>query len=256
MKKFLCIVMALLMAFCMMSTVLAADTEFVPSISYKGAPTIVTVRDKEGNSAVGFISGVAGTTGGAAGSAAEYVSEDCLLITPVSEANTSKKIPDAARKELLDVYKALSNGTMVLPYEKLGSGFKASDWVVKDLFDISWLCTEHPAMLEPEGVTITLTFDLGVKKDTPVYVMTYKNNEWAPIVSTVNNGNGTITCVFEKFCPVAFIVPSSADFAGVIEETAPNTGDSNNVVLRGGVFALALAAVVGLSVSRRKGMSK
>ena len=45
-----------------------------------------------------------------------------------------------------------------------------------------------------------------MKADTEVVVLVYRDGEWKPIKSVVNNGDGTLTCEFDYFCPVAFCV--------------------------------------------------
>ena len=104
-------------------------------------------------------------------------------------------------------------------------------------------------MLEPEGVTLELTFDLGVKAGADVYAMTYKDSEWNPIVSCKNNGDGTVTCVFEKLCPVEFSVQTTS-------EPPVQTGDTGNLSLWGLVALGALAAIVVLTVVYRMDSKK
>ena len=173
----------------------------------------------------------------------DYVYEDCLIITPVSEAKTSTEIPDYAEKVLLDVYGKLTSGEMTIPYEKHDSKLNTGNMVIRDLFDATFICTEHPDMLEPEGVTLRIIFDVNFAKDVEVDTMTYKNNEWNPIVSTVNNGDGTVTCTFEKLCPVEFSVKTA-------EEPPVQTGDDSgkDLLLWGSVAAVALVAIVVLAV--------
>lgn len=94
------------------------------------------------------------------------------------------------------------DGSMTLPYEKVSDDIVAGNMVVRDLFDVSWRCVDHPEAIAPTGVYVELTFDLGVEKDAQVVAMTYKDEQWNPVASVVNNGDGTVTCVFENFCPV------------------------------------------------------
>lgn len=191
MKKIICLLTALLLTVALACPVFAAEN-FVPSISEKEEPDIVI--DDEG---------VAGIIRGEDDDILDKVEEGCLVITPISKAKTSTEIPEDAREELLYVYDELLNGDMTLPYEQ--DGLDPDTMVIRDLIDASWLCEEHPAMLEPEGVTIDLTFDIGVDADTKVYVYVYIDGVWTP-VPVVNNGDGTVTCTFEKICPIAFCV--------------------------------------------------
>lgn len=201
MKRMICIITALVICLAMACPAFAAEGDFVPSISYKDSPDIVPGKDPNGNDVIGVVKD-------ADGNIIDYVYPACLLITPVSKAESSTQIPQDAKDILLDVYEALSTGMMNLPYDKYNADLNPNEMVIRDLFDASWLCTDHPVMVAPEGVTVTVTFDLGVDADETVYCMTYMNNAWDPIVSVTNNGDGTVTCVFEDFCPVAFAVRS------------------------------------------------
>ena len=235
MKKVVCFITAMMLCVSLIGFAFAADVEFVPSISYKGAPNIVEITDNQGNPAIGTIVNANGENIG-------YLGTDCLLITPLSEANTSTKIPAAAKETLLSVYEQLDNGSMKLPY---GEGVDGDKMIVRDLFDVSWLCQEHPAIVAEEGVTVTLTFNVGVDADTDVVVMTYINNTWSEIVAVRNNGDGTITCVFEEFCPVAISVP-------VIGGNPDDTGDKSNITLWAVLLAASATAVVVMVVMRRR----
>lgn len=236
MKRVICLVAVFAMILGLTCPVFAADDGFAPSVSYKGAPEIVRKHDPEGKPTLGFVKGKEGNV-------VNYIYEPCLVVTPVSEAKTSTQIPEDAEKLLLSVYDQLVKGTMTIPYEKHDQALKNKDLVIRDLFDVSWLCSDHPAAIAEPGVTVEITFDLGVPKDGEVYCMTYKNNEWNPIVSLVNNGDGTVTCVFEDFCPVAF---------SVVQKTPPAvTGDSTNITLWIAVMAISAVALVALLIPKR-----
>jgi hypothetical protein len=71
--------------------------------------------------------------------------------------------------------------------------------------------------------------------------MTYKNDQWDPIVSCVNNGDGTVTATFEKLCPVEFSINT--------DTTPPSgTGDVNPFSVWGVIAIVSLAAIVILTV--------
>lgn len=231
MKKVLSLVIIAIMCLTAVFPAFAAE-EFVPSINNKPTPDIEgKVVIKKDNEIIEEID-----LGGL-----------CLVVTPVSEAKTSTLIPDAAEEELLYVYEQLSSGAMVLPYEKVDASIDPSKMVIRDLFDASWLCEEHPEIVAPAGVVVELTFDLGVAASTDVIVMTYKNNEWNPIASVTNNGDGTVTCVFEDFCPIAFAVPTS-EYREPVE-----TGDTSpSVMVWVAVMAAAAIAIAALLIFRRK----
>lgn len=249
MKRVVALLIALVM--CVSLAAPAFAEEFVPSITEKGAPEIVPIKDDQGKDAIGEIL--------KDGDVIDYLYEDCLLVTPVSQVRESEKIPDDAAELLLSVYEQLSNGSMSLPYEKHNANLDPSTMVIKDLFDVTWLCGEgsqwvtdedhpdHPEKVEPAGVVVRLTFDLEVGPDANVYCMSYKHGAWNPVVSCKNNGDGTVTAVFEDFCPVAFSVGNSYT-------TNPSpTGDNSNIhiwIIAMAVSVVALGAV--LILFRRK----
>lgn len=238
MKKVISLITALLICVSLASSVFAAEDAFVPSVPSKGAPTIVTIKDGEGKPAIGVVKDATGKT-------TDHLYSDCLLITSVAEANTSTKIPADAKTALLSVYDQLNKGTMKLPY---GKDVDADKMVIKDLFDVSWLCNEHPSAVAAAGVTVELTFDVDVASTADVVVMSYKNNAWGEIVSVKNNGDGTITCVFEDFCPVAIAIPSDAN------SKPSDTGDNSDLLLWTVLLAASAAAVVVLVTVRRRSM--
>lgn len=250
MKRVISLVIAAVL--CLSLAVPVFADEFVPSITAKPAPQIIPVLDDEGNEAIGEILDADGNVIG-------YLYEECLIITPVSEAASSAEIPDAAEELLLSVYEQLSNGSMDLPYDKFNANLDPSTMVIKDLFDVSWRCGEgnpemmasghpnHPEEVAPVGITIRIIFDLDVSKNANVYCMSYKNGSWNPVVSCKNNGNGTVTAVFEDFCPVSFSVGSTY-------VTPPaSTGDNTNIQLWLIVMAVSVVALGAVLVlSNRK----
>ena len=239
MKKIICLVTVLLLCVSFACPVFAAE-EFVPSISYKGMPDVVPVKDANGKDAVGVIRD-------ASGAIVRYFYEDCLWMTPVAKAVTDPKIPDDAEKELLEVYEALSNGTMKLPY---GEDVEAEYMVIRDLFDLSWICETHGCEeeVEPVGVVLELTFDLDVDADEKVVVMTYKNDAWGEITKVVNNGDGTVTCTFEHLCPVSISVQSKV--TGEPDGTGDDFGSDLHMWIA--LMAVSAAAVVVVTATRRK----
>ncbi len=222
MKKIISFMLVAVLLAVMCVSVASAD-KFVESITYKPAPELVV-----GGGERPVIGNVVDPNGDIL--TEEY--HDCIVITPVSEAETSTKIPADAAKLLLDVYAeisadgykfaSMSDELNKMVASDLGEGCDADDLVVRDLFDVTVLCDELKENLAPVGNTLTLTFKVSVDKDTPVYVMTYKGGKWAPIVKTVNNGDGTISCTFEDFCPVVFMVPTENP------DDTPQTGDTSD----------------------------
>ena len=227
MKKIICFVCAILLCLGMSVPVFAAGTDFVPSISYKDGPDI----------GWGFLDG-------------DDVG-DCLVVTSIKQANEkTTDITQETRDELLDVYGKLSDGSMSLPLD--------DDYVIRELVDVSFKyesCVsdpEHgnkPEELKKPGVTLGINFDLGIAAGTEVVVMTYIDGKWEKIQSVVNNGDGTVTCVFEDICPVVFAVKQST-----VSPKPPKTGDpvGYSLYLWIGVLVLSGAALVTLIVVASK----
>ena len=224
MKRIVCMVVALLICLCAAGPAFAAEG-FVPSISYKDHPEVtfpVSLVDKEGKEV-------------------EKVEEGCLVVTSIGKVDESKEIPEDAKKELKDVYKKLSDGSMTLPTDG------GSDLVIRDLFDVSLICTDgHKEELAKEGVYLEVTFDLQVAAGTEVTVMVYLDGQWVSVPKVTNNGDGTVTVLFEDICPVAFAVSEAS------HNPPAQTGDNSNIVLWSGIMAVAAGALVCMLVFRRK----
>ena len=206
---------------CLVIPAMAAEGSFVPSIDYKDGPEIED---------------------------AEMDDEDvvsCLVITSIPEAREkTTNIHQEDRDKLLEVYEQLTGGEMVLPLE--------GEYVIRELVDVSFIipCDEqhtHEEQLAKDGVTLDITFDLGIAPDEAVIVMVYVDDQWVP-VEIVNNGDGTVTGHFEDICPVVFCVRG--------ELPPAQTGDiaGQNLILWMVLMAVSLAAVVVLLLNRRRFM--
>ncbi|MBQ6718945.1 MAG: hypothetical protein IJN20_01160 [Oscillospiraceae bacterium] len=268
--------MAVLLCASLAISTAAAGQKFTPSVKAKNHPKIVTIKDDKGRPAWGIIEG----------DETSYVYKDCLLLTSVAEAMKKKDRLEKFDKEshdlLLDVYKQLSAGDMTIPFENFN--LKPQNMVVRDLFDVSWLCVDkadlsdhpeqknHEEIVAPEGTMLTMTFDLGVKAKDKVHVFTYKYQDfdtagertWEEIEKTVNNGDGTVTCTFEHLCVVAICIERNSSSGGSISSILnasaarnPGTGDlfGQNLNLWIGVLgvsAVALVAVVAIMNKKKK----
>lgn len=233
MKRILSLITAMVLCVALLSSFAFAEG-FVPSIGDKDHPEIVPGED----GSVGYIIGEGDKI-------VSNVEEGCLVITPVSDAETSTEIPEDAREALLDVYDQLVNGNMELPYD---SSVNPDDMVIRDLFDLSFLCAEHPELLAA-GNQLQLTFDLGVSAGDVVVAMVYVDGQWIS-VELVNNGDGTVTCLFDQVCPVVFAVKQT--------ETPPQTGDfgGNDILLWALLMAGSVIAIVVCVVIYRKKVAR
>ena len=242
MRKLICMLIALVMCLTIAAPAYAAESDFVPSITYKPNPEIVPVENEEGREFIGVIRDENGDI-------IDYVDFGCLVFAPIAHVwDDETEVPADVKRLLTFVYEELNSGDMEIPYDKHEADLDSSNMVIRDLFDARWACEDHGEMIEEEGVTFEITFDLGVVADTTIYVMTYDEeaNEWSPIVNTVNNGDGTVTCTFEHLCVIAFSMPIAA--ATVPVEDVPSINVWPWILL----LLVAAVAVVCIGVAKSK----
>ena len=223
MKRILAFVLAL--ALCMGLSAAASASTFTPSAENKGVPNYVPLIDENtGRIAAGLL------VGDNVGEDAEFVYTECLILTAVKDVDDAT-ISEEAKTALEQVYTALKSGEMEFPFEMLDSEY-ADHLVIRDLFDVSVVCTcgddRHHKELEKEGVSLELKFDIGIAPGAKVYVTVYKGGRWQEIEQVINNGDGTITCIFEHLCPVAIVVEEADSQGGTITGTNTNTGNAGS----------------------------
>ena len=195
-----------------------------------GEEYIGIIRDKDGN----FLDGI---------------KHGCLRITPIAHVwDEEIEVPIEIENLLLFIYNSLNDGSMVIPYEKHEANLDPADMVIRDLFDARWECEEHPIMLAPNGIVLELTFDLGVVADAEIFVQTYDEEakDWFPIVSVVNNGDGTVTCIFEHLCGIEFSMPLKVAAAPV------ETAETPNILPWIILLIVAAGAAIGIVVAKKK----
>lgn len=191
MRKVICLVLALLMGLNLGLPAFAAEDGFVPSITYKPYPEVVPVTDAQGEEHAGVIRDENGEI-------LDYVDQDGLDFAAVADIwDENADVPEETRKLLEEIYTGLNDGSIPLPDDTA---------VIRDLFDISLSDPEQRARLEEKGTTFEITFDLGVVADARIQAMVYdeETGEWIPAIHTVNNGDGTVTCTFDRLGVVAF----------------------------------------------------
>lgn len=240
MRKIICLLVVLVLCLSIAAPVYASEEGFVPSITYKPNPEIVPVEGEDGEEFAGVIRDKDGKI-------IDRVGHGCLKITPIAHVwDEEIEVPKVIEDLLTYVYDSLNSGDMKIPYEKHEADLKASNMVIRDLFDARWVCEEHRAMIEGEGIIFEITFDLGVVEDAQIYAMTFdeETEEWEPIVETVNNGDGTVTCKFEHLCAVEFSMPVAA--ASVPSETVPGAPNVAPWIIL--LILAVIAAVVVIAV--------
>lgn len=222
MKKIIHLMLSLLL--CMAMALPAFADTFVPSVGEKPAPDVEDAVMGEEEERV----------------------TPCIVVTTIDEAQEkSTDIHQEARDELLMVYEKLSDGTMKVPTPE--------GYVIRDLVDISFLkgdCIEdgdgHDEWLSQENTAIFVDFKLSVSEKDGLIVLVFVNGEWCAVPVIIND-DGTVTCEFHDFGPVAFCVK------GQTQPPAP-TGDTivRDLALWVVLIAVSAAAMVALVVYRRK----
>ena len=251
MKKLLASVMAIVMALTI--TISATAASFVPSIENKGAPDLIVLDEDDQGFIVGDITDKDGNK-----VSTEY--SECFIITPIADAlDPNKNVPDSIRVPLVEQYEIVCDESTKLSElcpdlndivkEKWDKDKNADDLIIKDFFDISGNCTNIEEHLSEDGNTLELTFKVGVSADTFITAMIYVDGKWQPVVDTINNGDGTVTIKFQDICPVAFLVPGTGENMSVV---SPTTADTSSILVWGGVMVIALVAIIGLVIYRRK----
>lgn len=227
MKKIISLVLAMIMVLAMGVTAFA--DVFIGSTSPVGGVVSARIVDEKGN----LIENLNDT-------------EHCLVVTHITEVDDAHSAVSEEIQHLVEVYNKIVKGEMSLPYAQYGYG---ANMMIVDFYDATFICDNHPIEIAPIGIRVELVLEANVAAGQEVCVMTYKNEKWAPIVSAVNNNDGTITCVFEDFCPIAISVGDRANGGDSIvaggNEANPNTGAP--VML--GAVVIAAAAVFA---SKRK----
>ena len=227
MKRAISLAIAFVMIFAFACPAFAADNDFVGSITYKDGPPLMTaIMEGERH-------------------------DSCIVISSIAQAKAkSTDITQEERDLLLEVYEKLNDGTM-----DPGIG---DNYVIRELVDINFkynACRQIPehqpkieALAKP-GVTITLTLRLGIAASDEIIVKAYKDGSWIDIPTT-NNGDGTVSCTFEHFCPVLFAVKGGSS------SMPPQTGDvaGQQLALWIALMVVATAGLVSVIVvsSRKK----
>lgn len=139
------------------------------------------------------------------------------LVAQVAEQVTKQMEEQGATAEEIEAAVAAATETVAADVASI-----VDTAVVTALFDVSILSEELDEYLSVEGHTIDLTFKADIPEDHHVMVMVYKENKWQTIENVVVNGDGTITCTFAHFCPVAILtVPVVEEKVEEPTEAAP-----------------------------------
>ena len=167
---------------------------------------------------------------------------DCIIITPVGEAEESKDLSEEKKDALLEQYEKLSDPDTKV--SQLVPDFK-DDLVVKDLFDVTVNCSELSEELH-NGETVDVVLKTTLAKDADVSAMVYVDGKWTKIPAK-NNGDGTITLTISGDGIVALLVPAEA-----VDMETPETGDNSNVMLWSAIMLASLVLIVVLVFVNRR----
>ena len=184
MKKIVIILSAILLVVALAVPSFAAG--FTPSVEQKGAPTVVSATDADGNA---FADGE-------------------VIVTPVSAADSADAAIADGLKAAYEQIKAAATLTDIAPsigdyLKEIGSEASVEDLVVRDLFDVS--VTGAAAESSP----ITVRFNLGLSQSATLIVLhNYEGSNWEiiPKDRVKQNADGTVDVTFDSFSPVAFVV--------------------------------------------------
>lgn len=236
MKKIVVILSAILLVVALAVPSFAAG--FTPSVVQKGAPTVVSATDADGNA---FADGE-------------------VIVTPVSAADSADAAIADGLKAAYEQIKAAATLTDIAPsigdyLKEIGSEASVEDLVVRDLFDVS--VTGAAAESSP----ITVRFNLGLSQSATLIVLhNYEGSNWEiiPKDRVKQNADGTVDVTFDSFSPVAFVCRIKQETADTLTPStnapsSPQTSD-NGVLRVAGVAALGLgcAAVIGSVVASKK----
>jgi len=259
MKKIISSIVALMLILSIPVNCFAA-AGFVNSITYKPAPDIVIIED-DGKKVIGYVRDEEGNI--ISTEHEDCAHEDCIIITPVSEAENTTKIPRETADSLIEEYEKLKEPTTKLSdvcegldekvKKETGGKYGANDLVIRDMFNITEVCENIKLHLPKDGYVFETSFDIGIGKDEYITAMIFQNGKWVPIHKMVNNGDGTVTCYFQGLGHIAFLVPSDTP------SNVPATGDTtneNNLLLWGGIMAASLAALVVIAIISRRSKGK
>ena len=201
MKKLIMIVTMLALCISMVCPAFAAESGFVPSITYKGVPEVVTVKDAPDEAGVQVVATVRGEEGEALG----YLTASEVNITTIASIENDETISEESKEALLKAYEDLSTGAQTLPYDQV-EGIDPEKMVVRELMYVSWTQDNDASEEQEEGTVMEFTFDLGLEPDTVVVVMAYVDGEWVVVEDVVVNEDGTVTIGLAQMGLVAICV--------------------------------------------------
>lgn len=277
MKKVILVLLVLALCVTMICPVLAAESDFTPSVTYKPVPELTgqaddigqivgfTETDKEETGKLYLINGELYVIAEGVHDGVEH-DQPCLLITPLAEVVDSTEIPEESRERLQWIYAQIleqgmdffsdCEGLLEDLKALLGEDATLDDLVVKDLFDVSVLCDPLEAYLNPQGTTVCLDFKTDIAPGTYVTLVSYKGGKWNMIERVEVAEDGSVTCdTFENFCPVAILVEKAAVetvATTVVEDTTVEGGGNLTVWVAAAGASLLAIILAAVAASKKK----
>lgn len=233
MRKVISMITVFVLCFTLAVPAFASSVGFVPSITAKPAPDVVVGGENltlDGTGADDIADMPVIEVKNENQEVVYQAPVVDLVVTAVSQVqadDSSLVISEEAAEILKEAYEQLNDEDFRLA-EKIPEQIEqlkdmgldeenVNAAVVTALFDVTVLTEELETYLAEEGHTVDLTFKADVPAGHTVVVMVYKESKWQLIENVAVNGDGTITCTFAHFCPVAILtVPMAVEAA---EET-------------------------------------
>lgn len=233
MRKVISMITVFVLCFTLAVPAFASSVGFVPSITAKPAPEVVVGGENltlDGTDADDIVDMPVIEVKNENQEVVYQAPVVDLVVTAVSQVQTEESslvISEEAAEILKEAYEQLNDEDFRLA-EKIPEQIEqlkdmgldeenVNAAVVTALFDVTVLTEELETYLAEEGHTVDLTFKADVPAGHTVVVMVYKESKWQLIENVAVNGDGTITCTFAHFCPVAILtVPMAVEAA---EET-------------------------------------
>lgn len=233
MRKVISMITVFVLCFTLAVPAFASSVGFVPSITAKPAPEVVVGGENltlDGTDADDIADMPVIEVKNENQEVVYQAPVVDLVVTAVSQVqadDSSLVISEEAAEILKEAYEQLNDEDFRLA-EKIPEQIEqlkdmgldeenVNAAVVTALFDVTVLTEELETYLAEEGHTVDLTFKADVPAGHTVVVMVYKESKWQLIENVAVNGDGTITCTFAHFCPVAILtVPMAVEAA---EET-------------------------------------
>ena len=229
-------------------TVSAFAEKFTPSVTQKGAPSVVQVKNSAFEDVSAIIENdqmeeVAG------------VPEGDLIVTPVAKAEEAQ---ETIRDNLENAYQQLDAAkdlSKIAPELKdkvarlneaadNGKKIKVKDLVVRDLFDVS-VSGRYQEILNREENHITIRFQVDLDPDETLIVLhNHEGDHWEVISDDAieRHKNGDVSITFTSLSPIAFVVNMPA---------AAGEGFHWWIII--GVLLIAAACVVLYVLAKKSG---